>query len=170
MKLIACVDADYRDHEAVTAIVGVRDWTDATPAIERVVRSPHAPAPYAPGEFYRRELPGILAALAALAAASSDASVVVIDGYVWLGGARPGLGARLHDALGGAVPIVGVAKTPFRDNDRAAAVVRGGSARPLFVTAAGMDLQTATAHVTRMHGPHRLPTILKRADRLARDA
>lgn len=164
-SLIACIDADYRDSEAITACVAIRAWTDELPALERVVRSPRAPEPYVPGEFYRRELPGVLAVLASLGEA---VGVVVIDGYVWLGAERPGLGARLFAEV--KVPVVGVAKTPFRDNDRAAPVTRGGSTRPLFVTSEGLDLREAAAHVVAMHGAHRIPTILKRADRLARDA
>jgi deoxyribonuclease V len=46
-------------------------------------------------------------------------------------------------------------------------VVRGG-ARPLHVTALGLDAADAAARVAAMHGPYRLPTLLKRADQLAR--
>jgi deoxyribonuclease V len=162
--LIACIDADYRDAEAITACVAIRDWTDATPALERVVRSPHAPQPYVPGSFYLRELPGILAVLAATGAVAT----VVIDGYVWLGADRPGLGARLFAET--QIPVIGVAKTPFRDNDRAVAITRGGSARPLYVTSEGLDVNAAASHIVAMHGAHRLPTILKRVDRLARES
>lgn len=165
--LIACIDADYRDGEAVTACVAIRDFADELVAVERVVRSPHTPQPYVPGSFYLRELPGILAVLSAVEAVST-VTTVVIDGYVWLGGERPGLGARLFAEV--KVPVIGVAKTPFHDNDRALAVTRGGSARPLYVTSAGIDVAVAASHVSRMHGAHRLPTILKRADRLARDS
>jgi deoxyribonuclease V len=104
--------------------------------------------------------------LAVLAVAPVD--VVVIDGYVWLGPNRPGLGARL--ARQTPIPIVGVAKTSFKDNTEAIALTRGGSSRPLYVTATGMDVNAAVAAVARMHGTYRLPTILKRADRLARDS
>jgi deoxyribonuclease V len=164
MTLIACIDADYRDAEAITACVAIRAWTDATSARERIVRSPLAPEPYVPGSFYLRELPGILAVLAATGAVTT----VVIDGYVWLGADRPGLGARLFAET--RIPVIGVAKTPFRDNDRAVAVTRGGSARPLYVTSEGVDVSQAASHVVAMHGAHRLPTILTRVDRLARES
>lgn len=167
-SLIACIDADYRDHEAFTACVAIRDFSDEHPALERVVRSVVAPEPYVPGSFYTRELPGVLAVLTELRAASADVRLVVIDGYVWLGRDRPGLGARLFAEV--SLPVIGVAKTPFRDNDRAVPVVRGGSTRPLFVTSEGIDVNEAAKRIAAMHGPHRLPTILKRVDRLARDA
>lgn len=166
MGLITFLDADYRADAAVTAVIGVEDWSDAVPAFEAVVRAPHAPLPYEPGAFYRRELPGLLAALSRL----PPIDVAVIDGYVWLARGRPGLGAHLHRAGGGAYAVVGVAKTPFRDNDCAVELLRGGSTRPLYVTAEGMDARAAAACVARMDGPHRLPTLLKRVDRLARDA
>ena len=50
--------------------------------------------------------------------------------------ARPGLGARAHAGFG--IPVIGVAKSRFRAATHAVPVVRGSSARPLFVTAAGM--------------------------------
>ena len=47
-------------------------------------------------------------------------------------------------------------------------VLRGESLRPLFVSAAGMDHARAAALVQGMHGAYRVPTLLKRADQLAR--
>jgi len=164
MKLIACIDADYRSQDAVTAVVGIHEWADSTTALERVFRSPNPPEPYVPGEFYRREMPGILAALTAI----GDVGVAVIDGYVWLGRDRLGLGARLHEALEGAIPIVGVAKTRFASATDAVEVLHGGSASPLYVSAVGMAGVDAAMFVRAMHGPFRLPTLLKRVDSLAR--
>ncbi|MCE9577021.1 MAG: endonuclease V [Deltaproteobacteria bacterium] len=163
--MIVAVDVDYRVTEVVAACVGFRAWPDEIAALESITRTPGAPAPYEPGEFFRRELPYLQTALAALAIAPA---VIVVDGYVWLGPERPGLGAHLHAAIG--VPVVGVAKRHFAGATTAIEVRRGGSAQPLFVTAIGVDLDAAANHVQTMHGPHRLPTLLKRVDRLARDA
>ena len=93
---------------------------------------------------------------------------VLVDGFVWLGEGRPGLGARLYEAIGGAYPVVGVAKNPFRGAP-AAAITRGGSARPLYITAVGLATSDAAARVESRHGPHRIPTLLKAVDRLCRD-
>lgn len=120
-----------------------------------------------PGAFFRRELPHVLAVLGLLPA---PPAVVLIDGHVWLAHGAPGLGAHLFEALAGQVPVVGAAKRPFRDADRAVPVLRGGSQLPLYVTAAGMDPDAAAAHVGAMHGAHRLPTLLKQVDSLCRDA
>jgi deoxyribonuclease V len=47
-------------------------------------------------------------------------------------------------------------------------VLRGASARPLYVTAAGMPRTDAADLVQRMAGRHRIPDALRRADTLAR--
>src|SRR5438477_505234 len=75
-------------------------------------------------------------------------------------------GAHAHAAFG--IPVIGVAKTRFRTATHAVEVLRGRSARPLFVTAAGMPAAQAASLVRRMAGPFRLPDALRRADALAR--
>ena len=162
--MIVAVDVDYRATEVVAAAVGFAAWTDEHAAIEIVVTSDAPPAPYESGRFYLRELPHVRAALALVAPHALDA--IIVDGYVWLGADR-GLGAHLHEALDRSVPVIGVAKTQFV-SATAIEVVRGTSARPLYVTATGIDAATAAAHVLAMHGEHRIPTLLRRVDQLAR--
>jgi len=129
---------------------------------ERTVTVPEA-APYRPGQFYLRELPPLRAVLNGF----GRLGLLVIDGYVDLDPAgRPGLGAHLHAELG--VPVVGVAKTAFRTATHAIAVRRGASARPLFMTAAGIPVEQAARLVRDMAGPFRLPDALRRVDALAR--
>lgn len=171
--MIVCLDVDYRETETVTAAVGIGVWSAPEPAFERTRRVREAPQPYEPGHFYLREMPHLLAMLEEVVGSHGPITRVVVDGYVWLAAGRPGLGAHLHAAMAagaGAVPVVGVAKTAFRDNDRAIAVTRGQSARPLYVTAVGCDEAEAARDVASMHGAHRMPTLLARVDRLARDA
>jgi len=118
---------------------------------------------YRPGELFLRELPPLRAVLAQV----RNLGLLVIDGYVDLDpGGRPGLGAHAHAAF--SVPVIGVAKTRFRTASHAAEVLRGSSARPLFVTAAGIPLAQAADLVRRMAGPFRLPDALRRVDVLAR--
>jgi deoxyribonuclease V len=164
--MIACVDVDYRPDLTVAACVLFRDWTDATEAAHAVERGPPAEA-YVPGEFYRRELPHLLRVLGAV---TESVETIVIDGYVWLGEERPGLGAHLYEALGRRVPVIGVAKTAFHSSALAVPVLRGQSRRPLFVTAVGLEADSAAACIQRMHGDSRLPTLLQRVDRLCRDS
>lgn len=164
--LIAAIDVAYGPQGAAAACVLFHAFGDAAPASEHIARITEV-ADYEPGAFYKRELPCILAVLRA---AGATPDVILVDGYVWLSAdGRPGLGARLHEALGGTAAVVGVAKTGFAGGGFAVEVLRGDSARPLFVTAAGVDAAVAASWIRGMHGRHRLPTLLKRVDRMCRD-
>lgn len=163
--MIACVDVDYRQPGAVAACVLFRDWTDEQPTAEAVVPITTV-EPYEPGKFYRRELPCLLAVLGAV---SERPQMILIDGYVWLGDEhQPGLGAHLYEALGRQTAVIGVAKTRFHQARPVAEVFRGASRSPLFVTAAGIDLAEAARYLGEMHGPYRIPTLLRRVDHLCR--
>jgi deoxyribonuclease V len=162
--MLACLDVTYRNDAACAAGVIFRDWADANPLDEKVVHVQNV-EPYQPGQFYRRELPCLLAVLKQL----PPIDTAIIDGYVWLDGEpRPGLGAHLHKALNGNLSVVGVAKTKFHGANGVREVIRGSSKRPLFVTAVGIEQQLAANHVRSMHGDNRLPTLLARADYLCR--
>lgn len=160
-----CLDVDYRAERVVAACVGFHEWTTDAPELERTLEVEGAPAPYESGQFYRREMPYLLELLGAL---DITLSLLIIDGFVWLEGGRPGLGAHLSDALGGACPVIGVAKRPYAGAANAQPVLRGASSVPLFVSAIGIDLAEAVQRVTDMHGEHRVPTLLKRVDSLSR--
>jgi deoxyribonuclease V len=162
--MIAALDVQYDEPTAAatSAAVVFHAWGDAEPHSEHVVRTTGI-APYEPGAFYKRELPCLLAVLKGLPVAPS---LVVIDGYVTLGD-KLGLGTHLWEALERRTPIIGVAKTRFH-GAAAKEVLRGGSLSPLYVTAVGIDVDEAAAHIQAMAGPHRIPTLLKRVDQLAR--
>jgi deoxyribonuclease V len=147
---------------AQAAAVLAADAAFAHVLAERTAVLPRVP-PYRPGEFYLRELPALRAVLDDL----SGVGLLVVDGYADLDpGGRPGLGAHAHAEFG--IPVIGVAKFRFRTATHAVPVVRGTSARPLFVTAAGMPRADAADLVRRMAGRYRLPDALRRADTLAR--
>src|SRR5262249_5072784 len=129
--LVACVDVDYQASGAVAAGVWFRGWSAATAVVERVA-SVALTAEYEPGVFYRRELPCLLD----VPARGPQPDVIVVDGYVWLGGGAAGLGAHLHAAVGGVV--VGVAKTRYMSATGVVPVCRGASRSPLFVSAVGV--------------------------------
>src|SRR5262249_48773023 len=108
--MIACVDVDYREAGAVAACIAFPNWEDER-AVEEAVIAIDDVQPYQPGEFFRRELPCLLAVLQAIRARPD---IVIVDGYVWLGEeGEPGLGAYLHEALGKQTGVIGVAKTRF---------------------------------------------------------
>jgi deoxyribonuclease V len=166
--MIAFIDVGYvrpdgdRDESALAACVVAERWSDARPLEQRVAHVARV-APYEPGRFYLRELPCVVAVLEQVRA---PVSTVVVDGYVFLDGDRPGLGAKVAEAV--RLPVVGVAKTQFHGVTSAIAVTRGRSARPLYVSAIGMDVVRAAAHVREMHGAFRTPTLLRLVDRLTR--
>lgn len=170
MPTIALLDASYGSGDGsgeapstTAACVIAADWRAAAPLRVRVERVPGAAA-YEPGAFYQRELPALLAVLRG---EEPLPDVVVVDGYVYLDAdGRPGLGAHLHAAIGR--PVVGVAKTAFAGSRHAVPVLRGTSAKPLYVTAVGVDPDRAAAEVAAMHGAHRVPTLIRLADQASR--
>jgi deoxyribonuclease V len=137
--VICIVDVHYEPDRVTAAAIGA-EWDDEIAAIEVVVRTPGPAADYNP-------------------------EVVVVDGYVWLGPDQPGLGWHLHRVRPG--PVIGIAKTPFA-GAISQDIIRGDSGRPLHITAIDFDDTTAAARVRAMHGVHRIPTLVRRADALAR--
>lgn len=166
--MIVCLDVDYRSDVVVCARLVIPTWDSRAALALAAFRTPGVAPPYIPGAFYKRELPYLVDALSREGA--PPGAIVVVDGFVWLGAGVPGLGAHLREALPGKPPIVGVAKTPFRGAATVAREVRRGvSKTPLFVTAAGIGLDEAAEGVRVMHGPHRIPAMLRRVDRASRE-
>lgn len=161
--LVAC-DVAYDSLGATGAAVWFRPWRAPAPLGELLRRYPPA-APYRSGRLFERELPVLLPLLEGV---PRPWGALIVDGYVWLDhSGSPGLGGHLFAALGGHTPVVGVAKR-YRPGAPAAAVWRGRSRRPLWVSAAGVDAGWAADRVGEMHGPFRVPTLLRRVDVLAR--
>jgi len=162
--MIAFTDVHYRETDATAACVVADGFGAEHPTSEwTAVISPIAP--YEPGAFFKRELPCLLEVLRR----APPLTHVVIDGYVVLDANRtPGLGARLYDALGGKIAVLGLAKTAYQGSSMATPIVRPGSTKPLYLTSIGIDDAEAIALVNQLHGAHRLPTLVKRVDSLAR--
>jgi deoxyribonuclease V len=161
--MILAVDVDYREDKAVAVGVLFQNWQDSEPVEELVVEILTI-AEYEPGRFYKRELPCVLALLQQF---GQLPEFIVIDGYVYLDdNQKPGFGKHLYDALDGKSVIIGVAKNRFKDAPPETEIFRGGSKRALFVTAAGTS--EAKSFIMRMHGEHRIPTLLKRVDQLSK--
>jgi deoxyribonuclease V len=167
---IALADAHYDGPGAFAACVVAASWEADSPLEEYMLSIGHV-EPYESGRFYRRELPCLVAVLGLL---RGPPVVVVIDGYVWLASPeRPGLGAHLYEVLGRGSAVVGIAKTAFLGAVQSSvvkAVYRGRSLRPVYVTSVGVDLRVAATYVGRMAGEHRVPELMRRVDRLAREA
>jgi deoxyribonuclease V len=162
-RMIGAFDVHYlKDGRASTAAVLFPDYAapEPTAVYTRIVSQVED---YLPGEFYRRELPCILTLIKEIREALDE---MLVDGYVMLG-KRPGLGQYLYESFACKIPVIGVAKSRF-NGAPAAEVYRGKSKNPLYVTSAGMGLQEACERIRSMHGPYRVPTLLKQVDLLAR--
>ena len=123
-------------------------------------------APYESGQFYKRELPCLLALIEQI---DQPFDVIVIDGYVYLDGqSKAGLGKYLYNALDQHIPIIGIAKNYYHEISDDYAVKRGMSKHPLYVTCVGTELDTAKMIVKNLNGKHRLPAIVTRVDQLGR--
>jgi deoxyribonuclease V len=162
----AAVDVSYRDDSAVAACVAFDAWSDGEPAW-LVRETLPAAARYRAGRFFERELPCLMAVLGK---AAMPFEVILIDGYVHLRADQgAGLGARLAEALPYPAVVIGVAKSPLAIADRFVPITRGRSRKPLLVSAIGCPVERAAALVVGMHGPFRIPTMLRLADRLGRE-
>lgn len=166
--MLVAIDVAYgQDGGAVAAAVAFARWDSAAPDATFVRRIDRV-APYRPGRFFERELPCVMAVLELV---PGRPHAVVIDGHVTLGKERrDGLGAHLFRALGCTIPVIGVAKSAFVDTPPDTELLRGASAKPLYVTSMGIEAEAARACIRSMHGDHRMPTILAVADRTCRRA
>jgi len=165
--MILAIDVYYRtDDSAIVAGISFNEWTSDKIENKHIIKIAHV-APYEPGNFYKRELPCILALISSL---EKKPDIIVIDGYVTLGTeGKFGLGAHLYKALNAEIVVIGVAKSRFAETPVDFEVYRGQSKQPLFVTSIGIDNSTAKEFILNMHGDNRLPTLLKAVDRDCRD-
>ena len=161
--MIAAFDVHYRgDGYASAAAVCFHDYRAAASEDDYVVLM-DVVSPYIPGQFYKRELPCILKLLDQFRQPPDE---MIVDGYVMLGH-RPGLGRYLFESFCEKIPVIGVAKSKYPGTS-GLEVLRGRSRRPLYITSAGLDVRAASQRILSMHGPYRVPTLLKRVDALAR--
>lgn len=161
--MIAAIDVHYKeDGSALAGAVVFADFSDSEAHTQYALEIPGV-APYKPGQFYRRELPCIMAILGLI---EDEIDTVIIDGYVDLGD-KPGLGRYLWNTLNHKKKIIGVAKRHFRGSD-ATRVFRGKSRNPLYITAAGLKQRIAADLISGMQGKHRLPQLIRQADNISR--
>lgn len=120
---------------------------------------------YVPGQFYRRELPCILSVFRKV---REDIDLLITDSFVWLEGGKKGLGAYLYKALDYKIPVIGVAKTYFKNAENYLEVYRGKSMDPLYVSSVGIELSIAAEFIKNLDGEYRIPWTLKLVDKLSR--
>lgn len=166
--MIYAFDTYYYEDYANTVCIAFEDWKSDR-EVEVFTEQITISSEYESGSFYKRELPCILSLLDKIVLKEED--IIVVDGYVTLDNdGKIGLGGHLYEALAGKIPIVGVAKNEFTAPDsQRRSILRGDSKTPLFVTAKGIDVDQAKLKVENMHGPYRIPTLLKKLDQLSRE-
>ena len=164
--MILALDVHYRHGGAKAVGLAFRNWSDD--AAEQVYMAWIGEvAPYEPGAFYRRELPCLLTVLEQVEL--SLFSALIVDGFAFLGREKKGLGALLYEATGHRVPVIGVAKSQYHEASAFALPLHRGESRvPLWITAAGMEVEEALRHVSSMAGAYRLPLLLRQLDQLTR--
>lgn len=166
--MILAFDTYYFKDKAKTVCISFSDWgnedncgiyTEIKDNIEE----------YVSGKFYKRELPCILSLITKIGLI--NVKLIIIDGFVYLDDNNKfGLGAYLHKELNEKIPIIGVAKRDFATiNKNRNQVFRGESQNPLFITSIGIDLNLASEKIKEMDGRHRIPTLLKKLDKLTRE-
>lgn len=161
---IACFDAYYHEDCAKTCCI----LFETGPVEEIILEYCKITRPtekYIPGEFYKRELPGILEVYWEI---KRDINLIIVDGYVSLKDSKMGLGGHLYRALEGKIPVIGVAKSYFINSRNYIKVYRGESNRPLYVSSIGIEIDSAVNLIKNLDGGYRIPDMLKRVDRLSR--
>lgn len=164
---ILATDTHYFEDKAQCVAV-VFDWSDTLPKTVYKTTIEHI-APYEPGQFYKRELPCIMAVLEQVDLSCIEA--IIVDGHVYTSDdGKPGLGAHLFRAINDSIPIIGVAKSFFRNNAQLTReVLRSESKKPLYVSAVGTPLDEVVNRIKNMPGCYRMPDMLKHLDQLTRE-
>lgn len=159
------IDIYYPDKGA-TCVGVLFEWEDAEPS-KVITAYLDEVEEYVPGEFYKRELPCVMAVIDQVRKYKIDC--IVLDSHVQLGDGQKGLGEYVYEAVDEVYPVIGVAKRSFHSNaDYVRKVRRGESENPLYVSAIGIDLDEAAECILNMHGEYRIPTMLKEVDRIGR--
>lgn len=163
--MILAFDTHYFENKAKTVCLVFNNWQDSErkQIYDEILIGIEE---YKPGSFYKRELPCILSLLNNIKTEIKNITAIVIDGFVILNDQNKfGLGGHLHYQLDSCIPIIGVAKSGFHDNKKnVKELFRGESKKPLYITAIGMELNTAFEHVKSMDGSYRMPTLLQILD------
>ncbi|MFN7120284.1 MAG: endonuclease V [Saprospiraceae bacterium] len=165
--MLLAVDVYYRATDAKAVAILFEQWIDQNISqyYETIITELHD---YIPGEFYKRELPCIIEALKPIDLQQVD--FIIIDGYVYLNDdGKPGLGHYVYEYYNQKIPVIGVAKSNFHNNQiHMREVYRGESKNPLYITSIGIDIDQAKHYITMMFGEYRMPYLLKLLDRLTK--
>ena len=174
--MLLALDSYYKDDICNTSLIVFNKEESKTIYADTIYTK--VTSEYIPGEFYKRELPGIKKILKKFIKEQpelwSQIHAVIVDSYITLK-----VGDKEWDGLGAYVNkfldkikqhkiIYGVAKSKFGECDEISCkVYRGKSKNPLYVQTTAAPI-VAGHTICYMHGKYRIPTMLKEVDRLSR--
>ena len=161
--MITALDVHYRSDFAKAVALNFENW-QATVAESIHIKHIKEVQPYVPGSFYQRELPCLLEVLEDLSLVETEC--IIVDGFVFLSkDQKPGLGYYLYEALDQKIPIIGLAKSAFKNvEDFAIPILRGDSQQALYITSIGFEQTQAAKFIGQMVGPYRMPDLLRELD------
>lgn len=176
--MILALDSYYKDDTCNTSLVLFENEKSSEPIYTDTIYT-KVTSDYIPGEFYKRELPGIEKILTKFIKEHFDwwdkTYIIITDSFVTLKNGCDewkGLGSYLKEylkSIGYNKVIYGVAKTNFCDCDKISEVIyRGKSKTPLYVQSSTLDNIGVRFMIQNMHGEYRIPTMLKLVDQLSR--
>ena len=158
MKKLAIDSYYYSDTNCYTVGLVFSHWNSKKP--DYILESTVSEfAPYIPGQFYKRELPGVLSIIRQVNLREFD--TIILDGFT-----------RLLDNSLNIIPglsIIGVAKSMFCKSDSVSLpLYRGQAKTPLWISVSSgseIDLMTARDYIKSMYGDSKLPDMLKLLDK-----
>ena len=164
--MILVLDVHYLDNSAQAVAAGILfEQFSSEKSHKEIVKIVDNIQPYTPGEFYKRELPCLLAIIESI---EEKIDYILVDGYVTLSENRMGLGGHLFEKIPKKIPVIGIAKNKFHDSN-ALELNRGESNKPLWITSIGIDNKLAAQYISEMFGDFRIPYMLKKVDSLFRN-
>ena len=166
--MLLILDLHYEDACTFVGWVKADTFKSHAPSACGRAKVMGTPAPYVAGEFWVREVPPIMSFLQDRPDILCDVTCIIVDCLCHLPTGKPSMGEKLYEALDRKYRVIGVAKTNFNDS-QAYQITRSSSTRPLYITECGTrDWRDIGNTIRDMHGPYRIPTLLKLADSLAR--
>jgi deoxyribonuclease V len=166
METVTCICLDvyyYEDYAKASGVVFQKDQEEKV--IAEYNELIYNISEYIPGQFYKRELPCLMALLEKV---KENIDFIIVDSFVWLEDDKKGLGAYLYEALRCRTPVIGVAKTFYTGSRNYIEIHRGNSSKPLYISSAGIDVKYAEQFIKGLDGEYRIPYVLKLVDKLSR--
>lgn len=95
--------------------------------------------------------------------------LIALDGFASFDSPHVSLGEHLYKLLESRTPVIGIAKSFNRlAIGKAQKLFRGESNSPVYITAMGLDVEMASEYVRLLHGPFRIPSVIKDTDQLSK--